>query len=142
MKKITDQTIKDFKAYLMEEEKSKATQEKYVHDVTAFCIWLGGAALTKAKVLEYKEHIITKYAPASVNAILSSLNRFFAYAGEFALRVKNLKIQKQIFARDEKELSKAEYQRLLTAANAKGNRKLYLLMQTICATGIRVSEDI
>ena len=140
MKKITDQTIKDFKAYLMEEEKSKATQEKYVHDVTAFCIWLGGAALTKAKVLEYKEHIITKYAPASVNAILSSLNRFFAYAGEFALRVKNLKIQKQIFARDEKELSKAEYQRLLTAANAKGNRKLYLLMQTICATGIRVSE--
>ena len=80
MKKITDQTIKDFKAYLMEEEKSKATQEKYVHDVTAFCSWLGGAALTKAKVLEYKEHIITKYAPASVNAILSSLNRFFAYA--------------------------------------------------------------
>mgnify|MGYP003292349265 CR=1 FL=1 len=140
MQRITDKAIADFKAHLINEEKSKATQEKYVHDVTAFRDWLGGATLTKTRVLEYKEQIIQKYAPASVNAILSSLNRFFTYAGEFALKVKNLKIQKQIFARDEKELSKAEYHRLLAAANAKGNRKLYLLMQTICATGIRVSE--
>lgn len=90
--------------------------------------------------MEYKEYITTQYAPSSVNSILSSLNSFFEYAEEFALKVKNLKIQKQIFAKNEKELTKAEYNRLLDAARSKGNQKLFLLMQTICATGIRVSE--
>lgn len=142
MKKITDKEIRNFGEYLVNEEKSKATLEKYVHDVTAFAGWLGSAALCKIKVLEYKEYIIAKYAPASVNSILSSLNSFFEYAGELALKVKTLKIQKQIFANNEKELTKAEYGRLLAAAKSRGNRKLFLLMQTICATGIRVSEDI
>lgn len=140
MKNITGRIIADFKEYLINEEKSKATVDKYIHDVAVFYAWLGNNELCKIKVLEYKEHIITKYAPASVNSILSSLNSFFEFAGEFALKVKNLKIQKQIFTKDEKELSKAEYERLLNAAKSKGNRKLYLLMQTICATGIRVSE--
>lgn len=140
MVKITGKTIDNFKEHLINEEKSKATTEKYVHDVSAFAAWLGTAALCKIKILEYKEYIIGKYAPASVNSMLSSLNSFFEYAGEFALKVKNLKIQKQIFATKEKELTKDEYSRLLTAAKSKGNRKLYLLMQTMCATGIRVSE--
>lgn len=90
--------------------------------------------------MEYKEYIITKYAPASVNSILSSLNSFFDSVEEYGLKVKNLKIQKQIFAKNGKELTKAEYERLLSEAKSKGNKKLYLLMQTICATGIRVSE--
>ena len=140
MKKITDKAIEKFKEYLTDEEKSKATVEKYVHDLTSFSAWLGSAELGKAKVLEYKEYIMKKYAPASVNGVLSSLNSFFCFIGEYGLKVKNLRIQKQIFAKDEKELSKAEYNRLLTAAKSKGNRKLFLLMQTICATGIRVSE--
>ena len=140
MKKITDKIIKKFKEYLIDEEKSKATIEKYIRDLTVFVSWLGGAELSKTKVLGYKEYIISKYAPASVNSILSSLNSFFDFIGEYGLKVKNLKIQKQIFAKNEKELTKAEYDRLLSAAKAEGNQKLNLLMQTICATGIRVSE--
>mgnify|MGYP000184596897 FL=1 len=140
MKKITDKIIKKFKEYLIDEEKSKATIEKYIRDLTVFGCWLGGAELNKTMVLGYKEYIISKYAPASVNSILSSLNSFFDFIGEYGLKVKNLKIQKQIFAKNEKELTKAEYDRLLAAAKAEGNQKLNLLMQTICATGIRVSE--
>ena len=142
MKKITDKIIKKFREYLIDEEKSKATIEKYIRDLTVFVSWLGGAELCKTKVLEYKEYIISKYAPASVNSILSALNSFFDFTCEYGLKVKNLKIQKQIFAKDEKELTKAEYNRLLAAAKAEGNQKLNLLMQTICATGIRVSELI
>ena len=140
MKKITDKIIKKFKEYLIDEEKSKATIEKYIRDLTVFVFWLGGAELNKTMVLGYKEYIISKYAPASVNSILSSLNSFFDFTGEYGLKVKNLKIQKQIFAKNEKDLTKAEYDRLLAAAKAEGNQKLNLLMQTICATGIRVSE--
>lgn len=140
MKKITDKIIKKFKEYLIDEEKSKATIEKYIRDLTVFVSWLGGAELNKTMVLGYKEYIISKYAPASVNSILSSLNSFFDFIDEYGLKVKNLKIQKQIFAKNEKELTKAEYDRLLSAAKAEGNQKLNLLMQTICATGIRVSE--
>ena len=140
MKKITDKIIEKFRTYLIDEEKSVATLKKYIRDIRAFRVWLGSRQLCKAKVMEYKEYLIGSYAPASVNSILSSLNSFFDYNNEYGLKVKTLKIQKQIFAKDEKELTKAEYSRLLTAAKAEGNQKLYLLMQTICATGIRVSE--
>lgn len=140
MKKITDKSINKFKEYLTNEEKSKATIEKYIRDLTTFAAWLGKTELSKAKMLEYKEYLIEVYAPASVNSIISSLNSFFDYIGQYALKVKTLKIQRQIFARKDKELTKAEYERLLSAAKSKGNRKLYLLMQTICACGIRVSE--
>ena len=140
MKKITNKIIEKFRKYLIDEEKSAATLEKYIHNIRAFRVWLDSRQLCKAKVMEYKEYLIGSYAPASVNSILSSLNSFFDYNNEYGLKVKTLKIQKQIFAKDEKELTKAEYGRLLTAAKAEGNQKLYLLMQTICATGIRVSE--
>lgn len=140
MKRITDKTIKEFKNYLINEEKAAATVEKYIRDITAFAAWLGCTELSKEKVLEYKEHLRERYASASVNSVLASLNSFFDYKELYGLKVKNLKIQKQIFARKEKELTKAEYEQLLKAAKRQGNRKLFLLMQTICATGIRVSE--
>ena len=140
MKKLTKEVIIEFKAYLQSEEKATATIEKYIRDLTAFADWLKDAELCKTKVLEYKEYLITRYTPVSVNSMLSSLNSFFEYISEFALKVKTLKIQRRIFSRSEKELTKTEYERLLKAAKMKGNRKLYLLMQTICATGIRVSE--
>lgn len=140
MKKITDIIIKKYAEYLQDAEKSQATLDKYIRDITAFKAWLNDVTLSKAKVLEYKEQLIKSHAPASVNSVLSSLNSFFNYCGEYGLKVKNLKIQKQIFARNDKELTKAEYERLVNAAKRKGNRKLSLIMQTICATGIRVSE--
>ncbi len=140
MRKITGVKIKNFGEFLINEEKSKATLEKYVRDIKAFADWLGGEAVSKARVLEYKEYIIANYAPASVNSIISSLNSFFEYMQEYSLRVKTLKIQHRVFSEKERELTKAEYERLLKAAKLNGNRKLYLLMQTICAVGIRVSE--
>ena len=140
MRKITTEIIKSFNDYLINEEKAAATVNKYLHDVNEFQIWLGEQELCKMAVLAYKTYLCERYAPASVNAALSSLNSFFNFMEWYDLRVKNLKIQKQIFASTEKELTKAEYDRLLQAAKQKKNERLYLLMQTICSTGIRVSE--
>ena len=137
---ITRELIEKFKHYLIEEEKSSATLEKYMRDVTVFFAWLAGSELDKLTVLRYKEHLTMNYAPASVNSVLSSLNSFFEYNEWHGLKVKMLKIQKQIFAERSKELSKSEYERLLSAAKDKKNERLYYLMQTICASGIRVSE--
>lgn len=140
MKKITKELIKKFRRYLIEEEKAAATVEKYIRDINVFADWLGDKELDKETVLTYKENLIKNYAPASVNSVLSSLNSFFTFNEWYNLRVKNLKIQKQIFANKDNELTKEEYERLLTAAKSKGNEQLYFLMQTICSTGIRVSE--
>ena len=140
MKKITKELIKNFRRYLIEEEKAAATVEKYIRDINVFADWLGEKELDKETVLIYKENLTQNYAPASVNSVLSSLNSFFTFNEWYNLRVKNLKIQKQLFANKDNELTKEEYERLLTAAKSKGNEQLYFLMQTICATGIRVSE--
>lgn len=140
MRKITNELIHSFKTYLIEEEKSENTIEKYIRDVTFFMIWLNDQEVTKILALEYKKELCEKYAPASVNVAISSLNSFFAFTGWHDTRIKALKIQRQIFSSKDKELTKAEYERLLTAAKSKKNERLYLLMQTICSTGIRVSE--
>ena len=140
MRKITNELILKFKEYLVSEEKSAATLEKYIRDITAFVAWMCGRELNKDLVLEYKQNIVVSYAPASVNSMLSSLNSFFAYNEWYELRVKALKIQRQIFANKDKELTKAEYESLCRAAKRKNNEQLYLLMQTICSSGLRVSE--
>ena len=140
MTEITKEILEKYKRCLIEEEKAFATIEKYIRDITVFTEWLGERQLDKTIVLEYKEHLKSLYAPASVNSVLSSLNSFFSFNEWYHLKVRTLKIQRQIFADAYKELTKIEYKRLLEAAKKKGNEKLYLLMQTICATGIRVSE--
>ena len=140
MKKITSELINKFREYLINEEKSQATIEKYIRDITAFMAWLKNREVCKSVVIEYKNFIIGSYAPASANSMLSSINSFFMYMEWYDCKVKTFKIQKQIFANKEKELTKSEYERLLKAAKNKNNEKLYLLMQTICSTGIRVSE--
>ncbi|MBR5218831.1 MAG: tyrosine-type recombinase/integrase [Clostridia bacterium] len=130
----------DFRQHLLNEERAEATISKYLHDVEAFRKWLGQKEAAKQTVLEYKRMFLETHSPASVNSMLSSLNMFFKYSGKTDLMVKLLKIQRNIFADKEKELSKAEYEKLLRAAKSKNNERLYLLMQTICSTGIRVSE--
>ena len=137
---INEKNILKFKNFLTFEEKSDLTIEKYVRDITNFSNWLGKKGVTKKLLLEYKNLLIKKYAPASVNSIISSLNTFFIWKKKYDLKIKSLKIQKQIFSKEDKELTKDEYRRLLTAAKNKKNERLYLLMQTICSTGIRVSE--
>lgn len=140
MKIITNELIKKYEEFLFEEEKAPATIEKYIRDVVCFMNWLCGRSVEKAVVMEYKNMLIETYAPKSVNSIISSLNSFFNYNEWFKCKTKAVKIQKQIFAKTEKELTKAEYERLLKAAKEQKNDRLYYLMQTICTTGIRISE--
>lgn len=140
MRKITNDIIAHFQSFLLSEEKAEATVEKYLHDVRHFRVWLNGKETDKAAVLAYKQDLIETYAPRSANSMLSSVNRFFDFAGWQDCKVKTLKLQRQTFAEEEKELSKGEYERLLCAAKKRENLRLYYLMQTICSTGIRVSE--
>lgn len=140
MSTITLEQIREFKCYLVNEEKSMVTIDKYVHDITAFSEWLGNNALDKTTILEYKELLIEKFATASVNVAIASLNSFFSFVEHPELKVKSIRVQRQMFCRSDKELSKAEYERLLRAAYSKRNERLMLVMQTICSTGIRVSE--
>ena len=140
MNEIIKRSIDAYKNYLVEEEKCPATIDKYIRDIIAFANWTKGEEFTKSLVMEYKNMLTQQYAPTSVNSVLSSLNGYFNYIERYDLKVKNLKVQRQIFCQSEKELTKAEYERLLKAAKSKKNERLYLIMQTICATGIRVSE--
>lgn len=136
---ITAQQIQAFSAYLTEEEKSTATLEKYLRDVRAYCAFLEGKAITKETVIAYKKYLGEQgYAVHSINSMLASVNSFLAFAGLPQYKVKSLRIQRQIYCPEEKELTKAEYARLVSAA--KRNERLSLVLQTICATGIRVSE--
>ena len=140
MRIITREIVSDFEKHLMTEEKALATLEKYIRDVRAFCNWLRGKNVDKQEILNYKEELCEKYSVASVNSIISALNTFFAFCDWNEFRIKAIKTQRQIFTNKEKELTKQEYERLLKAAESKGNERLYLLMQTICSSGIRVSE--
>ena len=140
MRNITDEMLSEYGEYLISEEKSRATVKKYLCDIGAFGKWLHSVPLTKNAVISYKEYLSSKYAPASVNSVLSSLNGFFKYKEWHDLCVKNIKIQRQIFISEEKELTKGEYARLLQTARKRKNDRLCLLMQTICSVGIRISE--
>ena len=137
---ITPAKIEAFAQYLRDQERSAATIEKYVHDVRALADFLNGRDISKGLLLEWKEALIEAYAPASVNTMLAAVNRFLAFRGLGDLRLRKLKIQKSMFLSEDKELTRAEYVRLVQAAQRQENARLSLVIQTICATGIRVSE--
>lgn len=132
--------LNGFRATLVGEEKSKATVDKYLRDLETFYRFARGKVITKELVIRFKQELVERYAPASVNSMLAAINRFFKEQGWYDCVVKSLKIQRQSFREKERELTKAEYFRLLQAAKERGNTRLYVLMQTMCATGIRVSE--
>ena len=138
---LTSEAIDCFKKHLREEEKSENTIEKYLRDVRAFAAYLSGIEVTKETVIAYKSRLLAEnYAVRSINSILASVNSLFAFLGWADLKVKSIKIQRQIYCPEEKELTKAEYMRLVNTAKQKGNERLNLILQTICGTGIRVSE--
>lgn len=138
---ITDQNLTEFGKYLREEEYGKATMEKYLREARGFCRWLGGREVDKKSTAEFKNNLQEKgYAPSTVNGKLSALNAFFRFAGWEECRVKFLRIQRKIFRDQKKELSREEYRRLLRTAKERKNERLALLMETVCGTGIRVSE--
>jgi len=113
---ITISLILRYKNYLIDEEKSEVTVEKYVRDIETFYKWTEGRKLTKSLVIEYKNKLVNEYSPATVNSVLAALNGFFAYNEWYALKVKSLKLQRQLFCQSEKELTKTEYEKLLKAA--------------------------
>ncbi len=131
------QAILRFEQYLKQEEKSEATIEKYLRDIRGFYTFLDGREIDKKETVAYKERLTAEYAPASVNSMLVALNSFLHFIGRTDCCVKLLKIQRQIFCREDKELTKEEYRRLVCAADGT---QLSFVIQTICGTGIRVSE--
>ena len=137
---ITAKAINEFREHLILEEKSKITIEKYIRDIKAFAAYTQGGAVTKEAVIAYKKHLQETYAARSVNSMLASINNLFTFLGWHELKVRSLKLQRQIFCPEEKELTRAEYARLCRTAERRHNTRLCLILQTICGTGIRVSE--
>ena len=130
-----------FQQHLAGEEREQSTIEKYMREVRSFQTWLTGRPVTTKIVASWKNHLRTEgYKPETINSKLSALNKFFSFMGWSECRMKYLKIQRKLFRGTERELTKAEYIRLLETANSGGKVRLALLIETICATGIRVSE--
>ncbi|MBR2375573.1 MAG: tyrosine-type recombinase/integrase [Clostridia bacterium] len=139
-RRLQQEQLYHFETHLQCEERSVATVEKYLYDVRVFYEYIGERAFTKRDVLDYKTQLLSKYAVTSANSMLAAINVFFRFCGWYDLCVKQHKIQKSAFASEEKELTKAEYIRLVQAAKRNRNERLNLIIQTICGTGIRVSE--
>lgn len=136
---ITNKLMNDYAGFLRGEEKSGVTIEKYLRDLRFFRRYLGSGKLSKEETLGFKQQLIERrYAVASVNSMLSSVNGFLRYCGRQDCCVKSLRVQRRIYVPEERELTKEEYRRLLEAS--KGDEQMNLLLQTICATGIRISE--
>ena len=137
---ITQAQIEAYCAALRSDERSAGTVAKYRRDVTAFANWLDGRAVTKETAAGWKAYLLEQhYAPRTVNSMLAAVNGFFKFAG-WDIRVKFLKVQRQLFRDTARELTRAEYDRLLAAAQSGGQERLALIMETLCATGIRISE--
>ena len=133
--------LETFRSHLQHAERSPSTIEKYLRSIRAFACWLNGRTVTKDAVAAWKSHLIARsYAPVTVNAALSALNSLFQYLGWEDCRVRFLKIQRRLFRDDSRELTRPEYLRLLETARTQGRERLALLLETICGTGIRVSE--
>lgn len=131
--------LESFEEYLRSEEKSPATIQKYIHDVAEFLDFMEDAEPTRDNVLEYKNILACTRKPLGVNAVISSLNGYFLFLGTDDLKMKKIKVQRESFATASKELTKKEYERLVNTAKKKDER-LFLVLQTVCSTGIRISE--
>lgn len=137
---ITQEQINTYCASMLADERSAGTVAKYRRDVTAFARWLGGRPVSKENSTGWKAHLLNRgYAPRTVNSMLAAVNSFFRFAG-WNIKVKFLKIQRQLFRDATRELNRAEYTQLLAAARSNGQERLALIMETLCATGIRISE--
>lgn len=141
MKKIISKKVLcSFEKYLVENEKARATREKYMRDLRCFVEYAEERCLCKMLLLDYKAFLEQSYAIRSSNSMIASLNSFLRFMGRQDLCLKQFKMQKEAYCSQEKELSKAEYTALVKTAEENNNVRLSLVVQTICATGIRVSE--
>ena len=138
--KIQETAICRFGRELFEQERAKKTIERYQHQLRTFAQWTEGRTVTKELTVRYKQWLMERYSPASVNVTLASLNGFFKFMGWQECRVRPVRVQRRHYAEPSRELSREEYYRLLKIARQKGNMRLFHLLETICSTGIRVSE--
>ena len=139
--KLTAERIAAYGRYLKQEERASATLEKYLRDVRAFALWLDGEAVTKEAVTGWKERLLVeRRAPSTVNAALSALNGLFRFLGWEGCRARFVKVQRRLFRDPARELTRPDYERLIATARELGKERLALVMETICATGVRVSE--
>ena len=137
---ITREQINTYCASMLADERAAGTVAKYRRDVTAFARWLGRRPVSKENSTGWKAHLLNRgYAPRTINSMLAAVNSFFRFAG-WNIKVKFLKIQRQLFRDATRELNRAEYTQLLAAARSNGQERLALIMETLCATGIRISE--
>ena len=138
---ITTEDLRSYEHYLMDEERSMGTIRKYLHDVSVFSVFADCGQVTKELAVGWKEKLSAEgYAPVTINSMLSSINGFFKFMGWHECCVKFLRIQRSLFREASRVLTRADYEKLLATANKQGRVRLGLLMETICATGIRVSE--
>lgn len=137
---VNNRMLTTFKVHLIENEKADATVQKYLRDVRLFIRYTAGRLIDKLLVLDYKTMLAERYAARSANSMLASLNAFLRFNGWLDLCVKQFKVQQEAFCSEEKELSKEEYRSLIRAAEQRRNERLALVVQTICGTGIRISE--
>ncbi len=137
---LKEEYLEEYRKDLLENERSKATIEKYIRDIRAFYKWNQDKVVDRLRILEWKGYLEEKYAITSANSMLAAVNGFFLFKGWLSLRVKPFKQQKQIYRDERKDMSREEYMRLLDEADKQGNERMKLVMQTICSTGIRVSE--
>nr|WP_295956147.1 tyrosine-type recombinase/integrase [uncultured Agathobaculum sp.] len=140
-KKGAKERLDAFTDFLRREERSKSTVEKYSREISLFLQWLDGRSIDQEQVIQWKHHLMEMdYTPSTINGMLVALNRFLVFIGHPECKVATLKLQRRLFREEKRDLTKEEYVWLIETARAKGKERLALLMETICATGIRVSE--
>ena len=137
---ITAEDLESYRNNMLENEKSTATIEKYIRDILAFCRWNHNQSINRIQILEWKQYLVSLYAVSSVNSMLAALNSYFRFKGWEQLRVKPVRQQKQLYRETERDISRCEYMQLLQEAGKCGDERLKLVMETICSTGIRISE--
>ena len=138
---VTESDIMAFRGWLEREERSRGTADKYTRDVRMLARWLKGQEVSKFLVMKWKESLLSAgYAAVTINSMLVAVNQFLHFLGLDDMRVKTLRIQRRMFRSRERELTREEYGRLVETAHTLGKVRLALLIETICATGIRVSE--
>ena len=138
---VSKSDLAGFADCLKNGDRSPGTIEKYLHDASDFALWLGQRELTRETAVQWREFLLQQnYAPVTINSMLSAVNSLFKFLGRGDCRIRFLRVQRRAFREQSRELTRAEYQKLLDTAAEQGQERLELLMETICATGIRVSE--